>query len=315
MNEPTISIIIPVYKVEKYLSRCLDSIMNQTFTNWECLLIDDGSPDNSGKICDEYAEKNHRFRVFHQQNAGVSAARNKGLDEAKGEWIGFVDSDDWIDNEMYNFMYNNAKMYNADVVCCGIDFFKNGKKRKVPFKDKSDIFYKFQHYRVYMHSPCNKLIKRKLIEDKRLDTKMKAYEDLVFIFDIFTNNNIKIIFFEEPSLYVYFQENENSSKHLVLGKNWLNSTIQLRNQISGLYTAKKIIGKEASNYHNFIMFSTALPYINMTEFFNPQKFREIYGRWNFKGCTLKSFLQVLFTHCKMDKIVKLLLKLKTMLKK
>lgn len=314
MSNILISIIIPVYKVEKYLSRCLDSIRNQTFTNWECLLIDDGSPDNSGKICDEYAEQDHRFRVFHQKNAGVSAARNKGLDEAKGEWIGFVDSDDWIDNEMYNFMYNNAIKHNADVVCCGIELFTNGKKEKVPFKDKSDIFYKFQHYRIYMHSPCNKLIKRSIIGDKRLDTKMKAYEDLVLIFDIFTDNNIKIKFFEEPSLYVYFQENENSSKHLVLGSNWLNSTLQLRNQIFNMYIQKKINGKEANKYHNFIDFSTASPYINMTEFFNPQKFREVYGRWNFKGCTFKSFLQVLFTHCKMDKMVNLLLQIKTILK-
>ena len=87
MNSPKISIIVPVYKAEKYLRRCLDSIVAQTFTDWECILIDDGSPDNSGKICDEYAVKDGRFRVFHQENAGVSAARNKGL--AKGNPVLF----------------------------------------------------------------------------------------------------------------------------------------------------------------------------------------------------------------------------------
>lgn len=98
---PKISIIVPVYKVEQYIRRCLDSIVAQTFTDWECLLIDDGSPDESGKICDEYAERDARFRVFHKENGGVSSARNLGLEEAKGEWICFVDSDDWIE---YNYL-------------------------------------------------------------------------------------------------------------------------------------------------------------------------------------------------------------------
>lgn len=102
---PKISIIVPVYKVEKYLHRCLDSIVAQTFTDWECILVDDGSPDGSGKICDEYAEKDGRFKVFHQENQGVSAARNKGLDNAKGEWIGFVDSDDWVSKEYFQIDY------------------------------------------------------------------------------------------------------------------------------------------------------------------------------------------------------------------
>ncbi len=109
MNSPKISIIVPVYKVEQYLRRCLDSIVAQTFTDWECILIDDGSPDNSGKICDEYAEKEERFIVIHQENQGVSVARNKGLDEAKGEWIGFVDSDDWIEKNYMDTLFSNAQ--------------------------------------------------------------------------------------------------------------------------------------------------------------------------------------------------------------
>ncbi len=90
---PKISIIVPVYKVENYLRRCLDSIVNQTFKDWECILVDDGSPDNCPRICNEYAERDHRFRVIHQENAGVSAARNNGLNEATGEWIGFQFAD------------------------------------------------------------------------------------------------------------------------------------------------------------------------------------------------------------------------------
>ena len=93
---PEISIIIPVYKAEKYLRRCLDSVLSQTLSNWECILVDDGSPDQSGAICDEYAAKDSRFRVIHKPNGGVSSARNEGLDTAKGEFICFIDSDDWV---------------------------------------------------------------------------------------------------------------------------------------------------------------------------------------------------------------------------
>ena len=93
---PSISIIVPVYNSEKTLNRCVDSILSQTFQDWELLLIDDGSTDRSGKLCDEYALKDQRIKVFHKKNGGVSSARNIGLDHAKGEWITFIDSDDEI---------------------------------------------------------------------------------------------------------------------------------------------------------------------------------------------------------------------------
>ena len=98
MNNPQISIIVPVYNVENYLHKCLDSIQNQLFTNWECLLVDDGSTDDSGIMCDEYAAKDSRFRAFHQENQGVSSARNAGIKKANGAWACFVDSDDWLDS-------------------------------------------------------------------------------------------------------------------------------------------------------------------------------------------------------------------------
>lgn len=127
---PTISIIIPVYKVEKYLSKCLDSIAAQTFTDWECILIDDGSPDASGKICDEYAQKDSRFVVIHKKNAGVSAARNDGLKNARGKWISFFDSDDTIDKETYEDSLKVAEEKNADLVQWGIILETDGKEIK-----------------------------------------------------------------------------------------------------------------------------------------------------------------------------------------
>lgn len=128
---PQISIIVPVYKTEKYLTRCIDSILNQTFNDYELLLIDDGSPDNCPVICDKYAELDSRIRVIHKKNAGVAAARNSGLDLADGEYVAFVDSDDYIEPEMYQSMMAIARKYNCDVVMC--DCVKD-------FGDRSELF-------------------------------------------------------------------------------------------------------------------------------------------------------------------------------
>jgi glycosyltransferase involved in cell wall biosynthesis len=117
---PVISIIVPVYRVEPYLRRCLDSILAQTFTDWECILVDDGSPDRCPAICDGYAARDSRFRVIHRKNAGVSAARNAGLDAARGEWIGFVDSDDWCEPEWIEELYHAAVTNGADIAKCRI---------------------------------------------------------------------------------------------------------------------------------------------------------------------------------------------------
>lgn len=115
--QTVISIIIPVYNVEKYLCRCVDSVLVQTFTDFEVLLIDDGSTDNSGKICDEYARQDNRVKVFHKENGGVSSARNLGLDNATGQWVLFVDSDDWISADLCQDILYMLEVNKADMVC------------------------------------------------------------------------------------------------------------------------------------------------------------------------------------------------------
>lgn len=117
-NLPKISIIVPVYKAEPYLHRCVDSILAQTFTEWELILVDDGSPDQSGKICDEYAKKDQRVKVIHKVNGGVSSARQKGLDEARGEYTIHADPDDWAEPNMLEELYNEASKKEADMVMC-----------------------------------------------------------------------------------------------------------------------------------------------------------------------------------------------------
>ncbi|EGP5489252.1 glycosyltransferase, partial [Enterococcus faecium] len=126
-----ISIIVPVYKVEPYLRKCVDSILAQTFTDFEVILVDDGSPDNSGKICDEYASKDSRVRVIHKKNGGLSSARNAGIDVARGKYLGFVDSDDYIEKDMYELLYDNIVKEQADLSICGIYDIYAGKKVKI----------------------------------------------------------------------------------------------------------------------------------------------------------------------------------------
>ncbi len=118
MNKVKVSVVVPVYKVEKYLKRCVDSILNQTLKEIEIILVDDGSPDKCGEICDSFAEIDNRIKVVHKSNGGLSSARNAGINVASGEYIGFVDSDDDIDINMYEKMYSAALKHKVDFVMC-----------------------------------------------------------------------------------------------------------------------------------------------------------------------------------------------------
>lgn len=153
--ELAISIIVPVYNVEKYLNRCLDSILNQTFTDFELILVDDGSTDNSGIICDEYKTKDNRIKVIHKENGGLSSARNAGLDIARGRYIGFVDSDDFISKDMYQILYNEAEKNKADMIMC-------------EFK-KVDKNYEAINNNLYKKSDIKLLKKDEILEDMYSD--------------------------------------------------------------------------------------------------------------------------------------------------
>ena len=210
---PKISIIVPVYKVEKYLHRCLDSIVAQTFTDWECILVDDGSPDNSGNICDEYAGKDNRFRVFHQENAGVSAARNKGLDEAKGEWITFIDSDDWVDEKMYEELFACAVTNAAEVVVSGrvqIDGIKTEKE----FKVKNGWLNMPKDFEWYIQSPCAKLFSRTILHkyNIRFPEGITLAEDLYFVFQVFIN--CQRILGTDKVFYNYLKNSNSVTKNI-----------------------------------------------------------------------------------------------------
>lgn len=161
MNIPKISVICPVYKAEKYLHRCVDSILAQTFTDFELLLIDDGSPDRSGEICDEYAAKDSRVRVFHKENGGVSSARQCGIDNMTGEYSIHSDPDDWVEPTMLEELYKKAKEDNADMVIC--DYYLEGKHKTKYIKQEPTSLESEQVLRDLFQrlhgSLCNKLIR------------------------------------------------------------------------------------------------------------------------------------------------------------
>lgn len=183
-----ISIIVPVYKVERYLRKCVDSILKQTFTDFELILVDDGSPDNSGAICDEYAHKDPRVRVIHKQNGGLSDARNAGIEVAKSPYIGFVDSDDFIEADMFELLYRNLKAEKADLSICGIYDLYPGKKPKVKahihevVNQQQAIKVIFEGNIVSVHA-YNKLYKRELFANVRYPVG-KYHEDSYIILDI-----------------------------------------------------------------------------------------------------------------------------------
>lgn len=214
---PEISIIVPVYNVEKYLKRCIDSILNQSFTDFELILVDDGSTDNSGKIIDEYAVKDERIKVIHKENGGQGSARNRGLDIAKGNYIGFVDSDDWIHKDMYKILYENIIKYNTDI--SQIDHKptssyvndENIVNEKVHIVD--NILKEFGNCTSFELLPYifvwNKLYKADIWSSFRFPEN-KFAEDLRVIYKIYDKSNKMIRI--DRKLYYYFMSDNSSTR-------------------------------------------------------------------------------------------------------
>lgn len=182
-----ISVIIPVYNVEGYLKECLDSIINQTYDNLQIIIIDDGSNDNSGIICDEYAKIDSRITVIHQDNGGLSDARNTGLDLAIGEYISFVDSDDFISCDYFEFLLNNLIKYDSDISCCAAykyhskDNYKSSYVNEVKKMTNNEaIFHLIIEDSYCSHAAWAKLYKRQLFNKIRFP-KGKIHEDLIVV--------------------------------------------------------------------------------------------------------------------------------------
>ncbi len=219
---PTVSVIVPVYNVEQYLPRCIDSILRQSFTDYELILVDDGSSDNCGMICDEYAKRDKRIHVIHQQNMGVSAARNTGLDNANGYWIAFVDSDDWIHKDYLMILLSGA-LTDTEIVICGCKQTNNEEEidkefHSVKFRNASLNEIQKDHFarsRVW-----GRIIRRETIGNNRFITGSEPAEDSCFN-ELLYSENIRFRV-SDTELYYYYMR-DDSAIHSHLGRLFFNT--------------------------------------------------------------------------------------------
>ena len=210
---PKISVIVPVYKAEAYLCRCVDSLLAQTFLDFEVLLVDDGSPDRSGEICDEYARKDRRVRVFHKENGGVSSARQCGMDHAQGEYTIHADPDDWVEPTMLEELYKKAKEEDADMVIC--DFYEERKNKTIYIRQQpSSLDHETVLCELFqqLHGSCwNKLVRRACYKEfgVRFPEELSYREDL-FTNACLTSHQIKVVYLPKGFYHYDTYINQNS---------------------------------------------------------------------------------------------------------
>ncbi len=241
--EPLISVIVPVYNVEKYLDRCITSIVEQTYKNLEIILVDDGSPDNSGAICDEWAKKDSRIKVYYNKNFGQGYARNYGVNRSEGQYISFIDSDDYVLSNYIEYLYTNLQKYDADISCCEYEVvYKEYKPHKLI---ESDDFapIKILNGRescfdslvscIYV-SPCCKLYNRDIITRFPFPVG-RLHEDAAVSCKFFYNSDRIVIGYKK--LYYYYQ-NEKSTMHTMNTKRLIDEPWAI-SQRAEFYKQKK----------------------------------------------------------------------------
>lgn len=264
MEHATVSVIVPVYHVKPYLNSCLDSILAQTYENLQIILVDDGSTDGSGSICDQYAARDPRIRVIHQENLGVSAARNAGLAAATGTWIGWVDSDDWIEPEMFARLLEGATQENADIALCGR--YQEYPDRRVPFGPKSEAVLTGSAGLLSLleetqmdNALYDKLYRRELFDGIRFP-EGRTYEDLAVLYRVFEKAD-RILCLTQP-LYHYRQRPtgiigntglDNRMNHFLAAKNRLEDLLPRHPEFEALLEnrcATAAIGLWTAYYRN-----------------------------------------------------------------
>lgn len=257
-----ISVIIPVYQAEKYLKRCVDSVLSQTFQNLEVILIDDGSKDNSGEICDQYAASDNRVKVLHKTNAGVAAARNSGLEMATGDYIAFVDSDDYIDSQMYQSMMSIAEEYQCDVVMCDcVKEFDN--YQEIYTHNVREGYYsreqiEKEHFPHLLMMPnveypptisnwlC--LFKRKENANLRYEEGIRFSEDLLFGAQLLYQ--AKSFYYMKGSCFYHYWMNPQSATHTFKRDKW-NDYKKLHKRIKEIFSKSEIY--DFTNQTNLVL--------------------------------------------------------------
>lgn len=234
MDEKLVSVIIPAYNIEDYIGRCLDSIISQTYKNLEIIVVDDGSRDHTGEILDNYAKKDRRIKVIHKENGGVSSARNKGIEVAEGDYIGFIDGDDLIEPEMYKILVDLLEEENADIAHCGyqmvfpdrVDYYHNTGKKKIQTTEEGlkDLL----SGEIIEPGLVNKLYKKELIKNCRLDETVKINEDLLMNYQLFKLSQKSVYYDITPYSYMIRSSSATGANSLITKR---EDSLRVLNQI------------------------------------------------------------------------------------
>lgn len=258
-----ISVIVPVYNVEQYLERCVDSIINQTYTNLEIILVNDGSTDNSGKLCDELAKKDERIRVIHKENGGLSDARNRGIDEAESDLVGFIDSDDYIDSDMYEVLLKNLNNTDADLSMCALyDVYNNTPEAQVTNKETWELSSEqaikmVMEAKILSVTAVNKLYRKSLFTDLKFEVG-KIAED-AFIMIKLLDKCEKIVATNEKKYYYVHRENSiTTQKFSTKFLNVIEAYEQNSNIILEKYPKLKDVAQTRMNWAYFYVLDRLL---------------------------------------------------------
>ncbi len=299
---PLVSVVVPIYNVEKYLNRCIESIVNQTYKNLEIILVDDGSTDNSSLICDEWCTKEERISVIHKENEGAGMARNSGINKAVGEYIFFFDSDDYIDCNTVEKCIDNAILNKSDVVVFGRkEVLENGSEKIVEFFPKEKKFYgdeiynkllpeMFSHKCGFGLSCCSKMFKLSVINDNKVRFKSEREilsEDSYFLLELF--HKIKTVSIL-PEYFYYYCERFSSFSHTYTKDKQKNNDVFLSKCIKYVKENnlnKKIIPHIIARYHTYsISVMKEILTANLTENEKREKLFNIFNSHFFRN-TLK----------------------------
>lgn len=248
-EEKKISIIIPIYNVEKYLPACVESILQQTYKNLEVILVDDGSPDRCPVICDELAQKDDRIRVIHQKNKGLSGARNTGIDNAQGDYLIFVDSDDTVEQTLVEELYTYAEKWNCAIVACGRNYiFEDGQIVCKIAHDESKVYgfeeamQEMNSFRLFDMSAWAKIYRKELFEDIRFP-EGKLSEDYYIMYKLF--DKAKTIGYVAKPLYNYLQRQSSISRNKKINHDFADAAKKQMEFLDDKYPQMSVLGHTA----------------------------------------------------------------------
>lgn len=224
MPQPLITILMPCYNVGQFLPKCLDSVLAQTYSNLQVVLVDDGSSDNTFAVMQQYAAKDSRIEIYTQKNHGVAFTRNQLLDKIKGEYVLFVDSDDWIEQDMVEFLYNQLSENDADIAMCGMVVNDNTPRKSFSQKtlSREDTIKAFLYHTEVKGSLCDKLLKSSLLHDERFHNEISYGEDALFCWHIMQHADKMVL--TDRHLY-HYRMNYQSISHQTFGAKKLSGSL------------------------------------------------------------------------------------------